>query len=78
MPTATPYWSGIPIDVVVPLLKDKESPVLKQCKDAYQSLIGSIEWLAHFTCPDLSTVIRSWIMSLTTLIICQIILECSI
>jgi hypothetical protein len=29
MPTATPYPSGIPIDAVAPLLKDKDSPALK-------------------------------------------------
>jgi hypothetical protein len=55
-PNATPIWSGIPIDVVAPLLEDRDSPTLKQCKDAYQSCIGSIDWLAHSTCPDLSTV----------------------
>jgi hypothetical protein len=55
-PTATPYRSGIPIDAVAPLLKDKDSPALKQCNDTYQSLIGSIGWLAHSTCPDLSTI----------------------
>jgi hypothetical protein len=56
MPATTPYRSGIPIDAVAPLLKDKDSPALKQCKDAYQSLIGSIGWLALSTHPDLSTL----------------------
>jgi hypothetical protein len=28
-------------------------PSLKHCKEAYQSLIGSIGWLAHSTCPNL-------------------------
>ncbi len=56
MPTATPYQSGTPIDVVATSLKDKDSPALKQRKAAYQSLIESIGWLAYSTCPDLSTV----------------------
>ncbi len=56
MPNATPYWSGIPMDAFAPLLEDKDFPALKQCKDAYQSLIGSIGWLAHSTHADLSTV----------------------
>jgi hypothetical protein len=56
MPTATPYRSGIPIDAVALSLKDEDSSALKQHKDAYQSLIGSISWLAHSTCPDLSAV----------------------
>ncbi len=44
----------MPIYVVAPSLKDKDPPTLKQHKDAYQSLIGCIGWLAHSTCPDLS------------------------
>jgi hypothetical protein len=55
-PTATPYCSGIPIDAVSPSSEDDKSPALKCQKDAYQSLIGSIGWLAHSTCPDLITV----------------------
>ncbi len=56
MTTATPYCSVIPIDAVTPLLKYKESLALKQGRDAYQSLNGSIGWLAHSMRPDLSTV----------------------
>ncbi len=54
-PTATPYRSGIPIDAIAPSTEDDESPALKRCKDAYQSLVGSIGWLAHSTRPDLIT-----------------------
>ena len=54
-PTATPYCSGVPIDSIPESTKDVESPAFKQRKEAYQSLIGSIGWLAHSTRPDLIT-----------------------
>jgi hypothetical protein len=54
--TATPYRSGIPIDAVAASDEAGNSLALKHCKEAYQSLIGSIGWLAHSTCPDLITV----------------------
>jgi hypothetical protein len=66
MPAAIPYWSGIPIDAVAPLLEAEDSPALKQCKDTYQSLIGSIGWLAHSTRHDLSTV-HSFLSAATSL-----------
>jgi hypothetical protein len=56
IPTATPYRLGVPIDSVPPSYEDNNSPALKCWKEAYQSLIGSIGWLAHSTCPDLITV----------------------
>ncbi len=56
MPTATPYWSGIPIDAIAPSTDADDSPAQIQCKEAYQSLIGSIGWLAMSTRPDLSAV----------------------
>ncbi len=31
-PTATSYWSGIPIDAIAPSMKEDNSPALKQCK----------------------------------------------
>jgi hypothetical protein len=46
-PTVTPYWSGVPIDSISKLLEADDSPSLKHCKEAYQSLTGSIGWLAH-------------------------------
>ncbi len=55
-PTATPYCSGIPIDAVAASDEANNTLALKHCKEAYQSLIGSIGWLAHLTCPDLITV----------------------
>ncbi len=54
-PTATSYCSGVPIDLIPESTKDVESPAFKQRKEAYQSLIGSIGWLAHSTRPDLIT-----------------------
>ncbi len=51
-PTATPYWLGIPIDAIVESTESEDSPLLKGRKEAYQSLIGSIGWLAHPTRPD--------------------------
>jgi hypothetical protein len=52
-PTATPYWSGVPIDLIAKSLEADDSSSLKQRKEAYKSLIGSIGWLAHSTCPNL-------------------------
>ncbi len=52
-PTATPYQSGVPINLIAKLLEADDSPSLKHCKEAYQSLIRSIGWLAHSTCPNL-------------------------
>ena len=54
-PTATPYRSGVPIDSIAESSEDVESPALKRRKEAYQSLVGSIGWLAHSTRPDLIT-----------------------
>ena len=52
---ATPYRSGLPIDSI-----PTETLSASQC-DAlrlqYQSLVGSLNWLAHTTRPDLSTVV---------------------
>jgi hypothetical protein len=42
IPTATPYCSGVPIDSIAESTEDDDSPVLKQQKEAYQSLVGSI------------------------------------
>jgi hypothetical protein len=48
-PTATPYCSGIPIDVIAPSTNDDVSPAQIQCTEAYQSLIRSVGWLAMLT-----------------------------
>ncbi len=55
-PTATPYRSGIPIDAIAPSTDDDDSPAQIHHKEAYQSLIGSIGWLAMLTRPNLSAV----------------------
>ncbi len=55
-PTATPYRNGVPIDSIAPSTDADDSPAQIRRKEAYQSLIGSIGWLAHTTRPDLSAV----------------------
>jgi hypothetical protein len=55
-PTATPHCSGIPIDAIALSTDDDVSPAQIFCREAYQSLIGSIGWLAMSTCPDLTAV----------------------
>jgi hypothetical protein len=61
-PMATPYRSGIPIDSIAPSTDDDDSPAQIRWKEAYQSLVGSIGWLAGTTCPDLSAV-HSFLLS---------------
>jgi hypothetical protein len=51
-PTATPYRSGIPINSIPPSMDTDYSPAQIRHKEAYQSLIGSIGWLA---CPPILT-----------------------
>ncbi len=51
----TPYQSGLSIDSIptVPMLvPDRDTLRLR-----YQSLVGSLNWLAHMTRPDLSTMV---------------------
>jgi hypothetical protein len=61
-PMATPYWSGVPINSIAPSMDEDDSPAQIQQKEAYQSLVGSIGWLASTTCPDLS-VVHSFLLS---------------
>jgi hypothetical protein len=56
MPTAMPYRSGIPINSIALSTDRANSPAQIRQKKAYQSLTGSIGWLAMFTHPDLSAV----------------------
>jgi hypothetical protein len=52
---ATPYRSGLPIDSIpTETLSASQRDALRL---QYQSLVGSLNWLAHTTRPDLSTVV---------------------
>jgi hypothetical protein len=51
----TPYRSGLPIDSVQH--DDMPSAARDKLRLQYQSLVGSLYWLAHTTRPDLSTVV---------------------
>jgi hypothetical protein len=59
---ATPYRSGIPVDSIAPSTDKDDSPAQIRWTQAYQSLIGSIGWLAMTTQPDL-TAIHSFLSS---------------
>ena len=48
-PTTTPYCSGVPIDSIAPSTNADDSPAQLRRTEAYQSLIGSIGWLATAT-----------------------------
>jgi hypothetical protein len=63
-PTGTPYSSGIPINSIVSSLDADDSPAQVHCKDAYQSLIGSISWLSSTTRPNLAAA-HSFLSSYT-------------
>ncbi len=51
----TPYGSGNPIDFVVH--KNLSSSDRDTLQLSYQSLVGSLNWLAHTTRPNLSTAV---------------------
>jgi hypothetical protein len=53
-PDATPYRSGLPINACPESDEDEESPTFIQCKQNYQSIVGSIGWLTQTTRPDLA------------------------
>ena len=55
-PLASPYRSGLPIDSIPAADPNDTSPAQIRRKEAYQSLVGSIGWLANTTRPDLATV----------------------
>ncbi len=50
----TPYCSGLPIDAIAESDEDKECPIFLKRKQKYQSIVGSIGWLAQNTWSDLS------------------------
>ena len=56
-PLATPYRSGCPIDCVPSSIIDEEYNLFVKRRDAYQSLVGQIIWLATNTRPDLTTTV---------------------
>ncbi len=53
--TATPYRSSVPINLIAKSSEADDSPSLKHCKEAYQSLFESVGWLTHYNCPNLIT-----------------------
>jgi hypothetical protein len=53
-PDATPYRSGLPINAIPESDKDENCPTFVDCKQKYQSVVGSIGWLASSTQPDLA------------------------
>jgi len=63
-PTATPYRSGVPIDSIAPSMDVDDLLAQLRCKEAYQSLIGSIGWLSSTTRPDLAAA-HSFLSSYT-------------
>jgi len=51
----SPYRSGLPVDSIPSV--DMTSKDRDQLRLKYQSLVGSLNWLAHTTRPDLSTIV---------------------
>ena len=57
IPNMTPYRSGIPIDSIPS--PDPSDPDLPRRTKVYQRIVGSINWLATCTRPDISPVLTS-------------------
>lgn len=55
-PRATPYRSGLPIDSLAAYTGDMDDPAFLRLRAQYQSIVGSINWLATNTRPDLAPV----------------------
>jgi hypothetical protein len=55
-PRATPYRSGLPIDSLPAYSGDMDDPSFLRLRLQYQSLVGSLNWLATNTRPDLAPV----------------------
>jgi hypothetical protein len=53
-PDATPYRSGLPIDACPESDKDEMNPTFLEQKRKYQSIVGSIGWLAQSARPNLA------------------------
>jgi hypothetical protein len=54
-PNMTPYRSGLPIDSIQ--ASDPNDPDLARRRKVYQSIVGSINWLANNTRPDVAPVL---------------------
>ncbi len=54
MPDATPYQSSLPIDACPESDNDEKNPTFTEPKEKYQSIVGSIGWLAQTTRPNLA------------------------
>ena len=52
IPNVTPYRSGLPIDSIANA--DPNDPDLARQTKVYQGIVGSINWLATCTRPDIS------------------------
>ena len=52
VPNMSPYRSGLPIDSLPP--PDPSDPDLERRTKVYQSIVGSINWLAQCTRPDIA------------------------
>ncbi len=56
-PRATPYRSGLPIDSIPGApIEDFEDPTFLRRREMYQSIVGSLNWLATNTRPDLAPI----------------------
>ncbi len=55
-PGSTPYRSGLPIDSLAAYSGDMEDPSFLRLRALYQSVVGSLNWLATNTRPDLAPV----------------------
>jgi hypothetical protein len=62
-PNMTPYRSGLPIDSIA--AANPKDPDLKRRTKVYQGIVGSINWLATCTRPDVSPVL-SFLASYST------------
>ena len=56
-PITTPYRSGCPIDCVPSAIIDEEDQSFVKRRDASQSLVGCLTWLATNTRPDLAPAV---------------------
>ena len=53
-PDTTPYHSGLPINACSESDEEETNPTFIEKKKKYQSIVGSIGWLAQSTRPDLA------------------------